>query len=147
VADWRTSAWFVVDESDAAVKDIVRRRIALLRDGTRKITFRVDARNGGLDYGDFVRVSTREALGIDGKPDGALYMIVKKSRTNDRSVVEYVGLCVEAVAGRYLFIGPSSGMAADYAAASEADRKIGYFADADGQLDDVNGKVAGYSFT
>jgi hypothetical protein len=85
VADWRTSAWFVVDESDAAVKDIVRRRIALLRDGTRKITFRVDARNGGLDYGDFVRVSTREALGIDGKPDGALYMIVKKSRTNDRS--------------------------------------------------------------
>lgn len=138
------SNWFRKGESLATIKDLLARRISLLKNGLRTVKFRLEAKDDVVDVGSYCYLTVRQVAGIDGTPARRLYFVTGV-KTVDVNVREYEAIAADSLASRFMFIGPAD-MAGSYASAPDADRRIGYFGDADGRLDDASGKVAGYQF-
>jgi len=133
-------ATFINREIEARV--LGARLLARFRLGTKKVKGSVELKDYELTTGDFIYITTRDILNVNGTPKKVLYEILKKGYKKKN---EYELLFLDtSIVRRYPVISPTT-ITYDYDSASENEQsRYGWVGDSDNLVGTAPNKVDGY---
>jgi hypothetical protein len=131
-----TDSWTSRDAGHYFVLAVSTRMVNRLKNGERKLTFRVEIKDeGGIEVGDYLQIYTSLDTGLGsaiGEPTGHVYFITSK-RFVSSNIVEYEALDTDFQSEQYAYIAPDS-ITDDYTTASDIEKTYGYFGNASNKV-------------